>query len=196
MLRCNRVYNCIVLVGPRGVVSSPLHEPILVNSEIEIGTLYKYLPNKLLPRLLLYPSPNLNHRYSDTIAKKTIFLLLQNHGKFKLISCLGHEGWIYVPDQSLLNKEIFQPLDTFHAYEDWPGENFFYADGQIMLGHDRYLCIGTCLFIFILTILFFACVIHKLLFYEIYLVSLCCCLSFFLALHNNRSFTFFLFLLP
>lgn len=155
---------------------------MLSNSQIDIGNLYQFFPHKLLPRLLLYPSPNLNHRYSETISKKAIFILLQNHGKFKLISCLGNEGWIYVPDQLLLNTDIFLPISTYRAYEDWPGENFFYSDGYIMIGHDRFLCIGTACFIFVLSILFFACVIYKLLYFELYLVSILVCRVIFIYL--------------
>mmetsp|Transcript_38867 Transcript_38867/g.49622 ORF Transcript_38867/g.49622 Transcript_38867/m.49622 type:complete len:421 (+) Transcript_38867:89-1351(+) len=53
----------------------------------------------------------------------------------------GQEGWL--PLRSENNVEELQQVHSYHRYQEWPGNNYFFCHGKIMFGSDIGIFIFT-----------------------------------------------------
>lgn len=101
-----------------------------------LGQVYKFMPNKNYPKLRLC-SERRHESPLKAIIRKSIFVIVtdQTDNNWWQVSINNFSGWLYVPVESI-KEGVFKKVEEIKLYESWPGNNYFFLGGRIMLGAD------------------------------------------------------------
>jgi palmitoyltransferase ZDHHC9/14/18 len=130
--------------------------------------LYRFLSTESLPMLSLYTSKDSNAALKATIRRTTIVVVTKQEGNWWQASCAGFQGWVYINEPF---EKIMEPINELRRYEDWKGNNYFFLNGNIMLGSDGSMFGLTHAMILLPSILFFGWVLPKLSWYYMVFVK-------------------------
>lgn len=86
------------------------------NLQTRLYKLYRYIPCKACPHLLLYKSPDFQHHYQHTIRTRSLVFFLEQSGNFLLVNSCGREGWVYLHPETLLDDKVFQYIHSELGY--------------------------------------------------------------------------------
>lgn len=101
---------------------------------LRIGQLYQYIPGPSLRTLIIYGSRHSGNSNMREIRRKSILIVLGADRNSYRVASSGFEGWIQLSKELLSDQSVFKPLDSYRAYEDWSGNNYFFLNGRIMIG--------------------------------------------------------------
>jgi hypothetical protein len=88
------------------------------------------------------------------IKRKTVLAVVQRINTWRYVYCSGFSGWINVADDQK-DAGIFVYNETVRRYEDWKGNNLFFASGRFMIGTDGTAFTVTNVMAGLVTYLFF-----------------------------------------
>jgi hypothetical protein len=101
---------------------------------LDAGQLYMFNPQPHFSRLTLCKTRSTNEP-GVYIKRKTILAVVQRIKTWRFVYCAGFSGWINVADDQK-DAGIFVRKENLKRYEDWKGNNLFFANGRIMIGSD------------------------------------------------------------
>lgn len=147
--------------------------PLVQKNAFKIGQLYQFHPVNNLSKLMIFRSPEADCRSAFVIRRKSILIVLAKERHYYKVACSGCEGWINLSEPLLADNNIFAPIDSYRAYEDWRGNNYFFFQGYVMLGSHAAFFLAAIIYITTFAIIFFVYIHHKVEGSNIFLVRRC-----------------------
>lgn len=104
-----------------------------------VGQLYRYKPNDKCPRVSVFRLPQTREEshFLGNINRSQIFMCLERiDQRWAKISSSQMDGYIALPPSFQSDREIFQPISSYKAYEDFGSRHIFFGEGRHLVGPD------------------------------------------------------------
>ena len=87
-----------------------------------------------------------------------VTVIEQKDNDWWFVASCGYQGWIKVTP-AMLEQGVFTTVQELRRHEDWPGNNYFFCFGKIMMGSDAKFFALTNAMLLATSALFFAYVV-------------------------------------
>lgn len=146
--------------------SDMLQEPLFGSQgnllrEPDRPIIYRYHPTKAFPKIRLYSDRSQDAALRAIIRRSSLIIVTDKQGDWWHITASGYSGWTNIAPVSSRECDVLnvEAVTAVRRYEDWRGNNHFYADGRIMLGSDARFFFVTNVLLVVPMALFFGFII-------------------------------------
>ncbi|KAJ1432913.1 DHHC palmitoyltransferase-domain-containing protein [Ochromonadaceae sp. CCMP2298] len=101
---------------------------------LDVGQMYFFNPKHHFSTLVLFRAQS--RKEAEVIIKRrAVLVVVKRSGTWRSVYCMGFNGWINISDDQR-GSGVFTQTQSIRRFEDWRGNNYFFAGGQLMLGCD------------------------------------------------------------
>ena len=104
-----------------------------------VGQLYRYKPNDKCPRVSVFSDKQTREEkhFLGNINRSQVFMCLERvDQRWVKVSSSQLDGYIALPPSFQIDREIFQPISSYKAYEDFGSRHIFFWEGRQLVGPD------------------------------------------------------------
>lgn len=137
-LRRDRSSEKLTHNGYKSIANGNDEEAVLLTGFV-VGQLYRYKPNDKCPRVSVFRLPQTREEthFLGNINRSQVFMCLERvDQRWVKISSSQMDGYIALPPSFQIDREIFQPISSYKAYEDFGSRHIFFWEGRQLVGPD------------------------------------------------------------